>query len=426
MNASGRFDRDLGELVDELAQPRFPEYFDEVLDRAVARRQRPAWTFPERWFPMGILTRRLPLVPALPVRMAGVLLILILLLTVSVILGIGSLLDQQRPAPPFGLASNGVMAFSRDGDIHTVDPRTGETRLIVGGPDTDIAPWFSNDGSSVVFIRALQLEPQELVAVMMVDADGSDLRTLIEPEVAGELHWSYLSPDGRLFALANSADGVPPLSIVDVATGVRTPIDIPVRPGPFEWLPDGSGIVFRGPGGDPGIYTVRVDGTGFRKLTEQRTEPNFNDRLQVSHDGRYVGFNARVDGSHMFYLFDMVSGETRNIPPPPDGSGHVGHPVFSTDSTMVAYVRYEERRSTAQVVVAPLASAPDGAVDVGPSTFVGPYNTGLTAQFSPDSASLLITSDDGDTWLVDLESGTYQPLEVSKDEFEISWQRRAP
>lgn len=426
MNAPERFDRDLGDLLVELAQPQFPDYFDEALDRAVANRQRPAWTFPERWFPMGILTRRLPLVPALPVRAVGMLLILILLLAVSVVIGIGSLLVQQRPAPPFGLASNGVMAYSQDGDIYTTDPRTGQTRLIVGGPSQDLAPWFSNDGSSVMFIRALQLEPQEVIAVMMADADGSNLRTLVEPEVAGELHWSYLSPDGRLYAVANSADGVPPLSIVEVASGVRTPIDIPVKAGPFEWLPDSSGIVFRGADGDRAIYTVRVDGTGFRMVTEQRTEGNFNDRLQVSHDGRYIGHNARVAGTHMIYLFDMLTGVTRSIVPAADSRGHVGHPVFSTDSKLVAYVRYGDGGSTAQVVVAPLAIAPDGAVDVGPRRSVEGSKAGLTAQFSPDSTSLLITSDDGDAWLADLERGTYEPLELSKDEFEISWQRRAP
>jgi len=51
---------------------------------------------------------------------------------------------------------------------------------------------------------------------------------------------------------------------------------------------------------------------------------------------------------------------------------------------------------------------------------------GLTVQFSPDGTSLLIASDAGEVWLADLERGTYEPLELAKDEFEISWQRRAP
>ncbi|HEU0235640.1 MAG TPA: hypothetical protein VFR14_04260 [Candidatus Limnocylindrales bacterium] len=426
MNAPERFDRDLGDMLVELAQPQFPDYFDEALDRAVANRQRPAWTFPERWFPMGILTRRLPFVPALPVRAVGMLLLLLLLLAVTVAFGVGALLLQQRPAPPLGLAANGLIAYSENGDIYTTDPRTGAGRLIVGGPTMDVAPSFSNDGSTVLFIRVVETNPQEVVAVMMADWDGANLRTLVEPEVAGELHWSSLSPDGRLYAIANSADGVPPLSIVDVASGVRAPIDVPPKAGPFEWLPDSSGIVFRGADGDPAIYAVRVDGTGFRKLTEQPTQGTFSERLQVSHDGRYIGHNARVAGTHMIYLFDMLNGETRSIVPPADSGGHVGHPVFSTDSEMVAYIRYEEGGSTAQVVVAPLASAPDGAVDVGPAVPVRANQIGLTAQFSPDSTYLLITSDAGDAWLADLETRTYEPFDLPKDQFDPAWQRRAP
>lgn len=426
MNASERFDRDLGDMMAELAEPRFPDYFDEALDRAVADRQRPAWTFPERWFPMGVLSRRYQPVPALPARAVGLFLILMLLLAVTVAIGVGSLLLQQRPAPPLGLAANGLIAYSQDGDIYTTDPRSGEVRLIVGGPESDFAPTFSNDGTQVTFIRGVQLEPEEVIAVMIADANGDNLRTLVEPEVAGELHWSYLSPDGQLFAVANSAEGAPRVSIVDVASGVRTPLDVSVDVGVFEWLPDSSGLVFRGTGGDPAIYTVRIDGSGFRELTSQRTDRNYIDRLQVSHDGRYVGYNARVFGIHTIFLYDMLSGATRTIAPPSDRRGHVGSPVFSTDSQKVAYVRYEEATSSAQVVVAPLGRAPDGSVDVGPVVQVGAYQLGLSAQFSPDGTSLLITSDGGEVWLADLEGGTYDTFDLPKDEFDLAWQRRAP
>jgi Tol biopolymer transport system component len=423
MNASERFDRDLGELMADLVQPRFPDYFDEALERAVADRQRPAWTFPERWFPMGVLSRRRSLVPALPAPVVGVLVILMLLVAVTVAIGVGSLLLQPRPAPAFGLAANGLFAYSQDGDIYTTDPQTGETRLIVGGPDMDFAPWFSHDGTQVIFIRGIQLEPEEVVAVMMADASGANLRTLVEPEVAGEIHWGNLSPDGRLFAVANSADGVPRLSVVDVATGERIPIDVPVDVGPFEWLPDGSEIVFHGGPHYPAIYAVGPDGSGFRQVAGFIPGAIESTRLQVSHDGRYIGHDSRVDGSVTIHLYDLHADESRQIAPP--RGGHVAFPVFSTDSRSVAYVRYDEATSSAQVVVAPLA-APDEAVDVGPRVFAGAYRRGLTAQFSPDSTRLLITSDDGEIWLADLESGTYEPIDIPKDEFELAWQRKAP
>ena len=422
MNASERFDRDLGDMMAELAQPRFPDYFDEVLERAVANRQRPAWTFPERWFPMGILSRRLPFVPALPARAVHLLLILLLLLAAAVAIGVGALLREQRPAPPFGLAANGVVAYSYEGDIYTRDLVTGESRLIVGGSTVDEEPWFSRDGTRVIFVRVLETEPTEVIEVIIAEANGANLRTLIGPVPGDEVGWLELSPDGLLLAVANPDTAQ--LSVVDTATGARTPLELPVEAELFEWLPDSSAIVFRGIDGEPAIYFVRPDGSDFRQLTDPIPGMNYSTRLQVSHNGRYVGYNARVGGTHQIYLFDMRSEESRPILPP--SGGHVGHPVFAPDDLMVAYVSYEEGSSTAQVVVAPLESAPDGAVDVGPAVPVGAYQMGLTALFSPDSTSLLITSDAGEVWLADLESGTYEPVDLSKDDFEIAWQRRAP
>ncbi len=85
MSALDRFDRDFAEALADLAGPRTPDYIDDVLVRAVSRRQRPAWTFPERWLPMSVLTRRLPLFPALPARTVSLLLILLLLLAATIV-----------------------------------------------------------------------------------------------------------------------------------------------------------------------------------------------------------------------------------------------------------------------------------------------------------------------------------------------------
>jgi Tol biopolymer transport system component len=423
MTASERFDRDLGELMADLAEPRFPDYFDEVLDRAVATRQRPAWTFPERWFLMGLLTRRRPLVPALPASAFGMLLILALVLAVTVAIGVGSLLLQQRPAPPFGPAANGAIAYSQAGDIHTTDPRTGETLLVVGGPTNDVAPWFSNDGRSILFIRVIEVEPHEVIAVMMADSDGSDVRTLVEPEVAGALHWGELSPTGQRFAVINNAAGGPGLSVVDVVTGIRTPIDIPVSIETLVWTSDDE-IVLHGGRHGPSIYAVRADGTDFRQISGYIPGTVESAQMQASHDGRYIAHASRVDGVVTIHLLDLQSGQTRSIEPP--SGGHVAFPTFSPDGSSVAYVRYTEAGSTAQIVVAPFDSAPEGATEIGPRVFVGAYRAGLGVQFSPDGASLLITSDDGEVWLADLESGEYAPLDIEANESRVAWQRLAP
>jgi len=432
MNASERFDRDLGDMMAELAQPRFPDYFDEVLERAVAIRQRPAWTFPERWFPMGALTRRLPLVPALPARAIGMLLILLLLLAATVAIGVGALLLQQRPAPPFGLAANGLIANSQDGDIYTTDPRTGEVRLIVGGPTADFAPTFSRDGTHVLFIRGLQLEPQEVIAVMIADANGANLRALVEPEVAGELHWSALSPDGRLYAVANSAEGVPRLSVVDLATGARTPIDLPITVTEFEWTNDGRGLIFRGEdeSSRSALYYVDADGADLRRLTDRAIgEGQFIGPFPISHDGRYLGYSSFGGNALYLHVLNLETDEvTAWLPVPSEGMA-TGWPAFSPDNERIAFINYSLPTSveiSAQAMVGPIDGSPTAAQPVGPLVRIPQLTRGLTVQFSPDGTSLLITSDAGEVWLADLESGTYEPLDLPKDEFDLAWQRRAP
>jgi hypothetical protein len=38
------------------------------------------------------------------------------------------------PAPPFGLAANGPVIYSENGDIYARDLETGTITLLVGGP----------------------------------------------------------------------------------------------------------------------------------------------------------------------------------------------------------------------------------------------------------------------------------------------------
>ena len=80
--------------------------------------------------------------------------ILALLVALSaVILAVGSL---PRNANPFGLARNGSIVYAgSDGDIYARDPVTGVTTPLVRGPEIDLAPTFSNDGSQFVFARSV-------------------------------------------------------------------------------------------------------------------------------------------------------------------------------------------------------------------------------------------------------------------------------
>ena len=131
MSTTDRVERDITAWFGETAAPATPDYTDDILRQTAVSRQRPRWTFPERWLPMSVITfGRVNLRPV-PWRAVGLLAVLGLLLAVAAALYVGS--QPQRLPPPFGAAANGLVAYSKDGDIYTVDPATGTRAAIVTG-----------------------------------------------------------------------------------------------------------------------------------------------------------------------------------------------------------------------------------------------------------------------------------------------------
>ena len=117
MSAVDRFDQRFTGLLDDLGAASYPDYFDDALEVAVHRPQRPSWTFPERWLPMDVVARRFAPAPRVPWRMIGIVAVLALFGAVLAF-AIGS---QRRVPPPFGPAANGVVAVSHDGNIYVRD-----------------------------------------------------------------------------------------------------------------------------------------------------------------------------------------------------------------------------------------------------------------------------------------------------------------
>ncbi|HEX7346653.1 MAG TPA: hypothetical protein VF253_07660, partial [Candidatus Limnocylindrales bacterium] len=60
MDRSARIERTLPVLFDQLAEARTPDYLEAAIERASSRPQRAAWTFPERWLPVELVTTRVP------------------------------------------------------------------------------------------------------------------------------------------------------------------------------------------------------------------------------------------------------------------------------------------------------------------------------------------------------------------------------
>lgn len=97
MITNDRFDRRLPDLLHELAGTD-DDFLDEVLQRTVRTRQRPAWTFPERWLPMADATRRPYPSPLVPNRSLVLIALLALLVAAVAAISLGSRF-RQAPLP---------------------------------------------------------------------------------------------------------------------------------------------------------------------------------------------------------------------------------------------------------------------------------------------------------------------------------------
>ena len=87
---------------------------------------------------------------------------LIALLVAAAALAIATV-GAHRPAPPFGLAANGLIAFDRDGAIVIARPDGTEISEVTTIPDAR-GPVYAPDGSRFAFYGTVDGEDTIMVA----------------------------------------------------------------------------------------------------------------------------------------------------------------------------------------------------------------------------------------------------------------------
>jgi Tol biopolymer transport system component len=260
MMPTDRFERQLTALLTELAEPRTPEYFDDLMALTARTRQRAAWTFIERWLPLAYVARQRVTAAPIPWRTIGIVALVVLGLALGAALVIGS---QPRVPAPFGPARNGAVAFARDGDILIVDPVTNDAHMIVGGPDLDLDPVFSLQGTQVAFLRS---DPGNGDRLMVADTSGSNVTEVTGPYfgISG-VAWS---PDGSTLAFASSVHGFPTITLAAADGSGTRDLDLGMPAEAPTWRPTGGNeLLFRGasPSGS-GLYLMNGDGSNVRSL----------------------------------------------------------------------------------------------------------------------------------------------------------------
>ena len=196
-----RFDRALPGLFIELASASTPDYLEAAIERASSRPQRPAWTYPGRWLPMADIASRPAFVPRAPWRTIGVALVVLALVVALAVAFVGS--RPQKVPAPFGPAANGSLLFADGGDIYKADPGTGKTTAVVVGPETDVRPVWSLDGTRFAFERKVTGSSGQGL-LFVAGADGRAPVQVTPGPLIGLADWVF-SPDGRSIATSCSS-----------------------------------------------------------------------------------------------------------------------------------------------------------------------------------------------------------------------------
>jgi WD40 repeat protein len=395
MTSMDRFDTRLPQLLDELSQPRTPDWFDDFVGLTARTRQRPAWTLPERWLPMTEIARQPVLAPRLPLRSVAIgFLIIALVLAALFVVVAGS---RRTPAPPFGLAKTGLVVFDRDGDIFVGDHERGTEQAILAGPEFDTKPVWSLDGTHIAFQRK-GTSVAGMSKLFVAKPDGSDI-VRVTPD-ALLISSVAFSPDGRRILVTTGEDISSRVYLAEADGSGIEPLPTSMLAGEPVWsAPDGREVLFFGtsePGGNtatafPGIYGFDVRTSNVRTVVPPELA-KYRGLMSSSPDGKRIAYTEWVGAPALTAQTHVatVDGKEDMVLPLPAGAVWESGFAWSNDSSRLLIIRgytgeYDQTRS----VVAP-------ADDSGTGTEVS-YPTSINAaccstwQWAPDDSFVLGT-----------------------------------
>lgn len=181
------------------------------------------------------------------------------------------------------VAADGLITFTsvRDGDmeIYTMKSDGSDVRRLTNRPGPDGGPFFSHDGSKIVFRGRSLSAGQEL----------DDYRRLL-----GEGLWR--PTELELFVMNRDGSELRQLTTMGGANFAPS------------WHPDGKRIIFASNVHDPrgrdfDLYLINVDGTGLERVTYNGT---FDGFPVFSADGKHLVFasnrNAKAEGETNVFI----------------------------------------------------------------------------------------------------------------------------
>jgi Tol biopolymer transport system component len=396
MMPNARFERQLPVLLNELAEPRTPDYLDDLLRQTAHTSQRPAWSLPERWLPMLDIARQPVAASPVPWRSIGLAFALMALLIAMVAaLAVGS---RTNPPAPFGRAANGLVAYANNGDIFTADPVTGASTAIVSGPTTDLNPRWSLDGTRLAFERKTKgdIGPGLLY---VVQRDGRN-PILVTPEALPGIESFHFSPDGDELLISASPGGVQGILVAAVdGTGVRQ-LATPQMAANAAWRPpDGSEILFTDRGsytdGFGSLYAMNVD-SGAIRTVQEREAGRYRAHHMWSPDGSHIAYVEWIDSGSLTAQTHIMAadGSGERVLPLPEDAVWQAALSWSNDGTRVLVIRgYTGGFEGSVAAVVPVDGSGHG-VEFDTTGAIG-VDCCTAWTWAPDDTSILGTPTDG-------------------------------
>jgi dipeptidyl aminopeptidase/acylaminoacyl peptidase len=416
MSTIDRLERDLTDWFAAAAAPGAPDLAESILLETAGLPQRPRWSFiPILPRPMGpTLTGSLARLWLAP-RLAFVVLVALLLLALASAVWVGS----KRPLPaPFGAAANGLVAYERDGDIFVVDPATGARRALATGPETDVYPRWSLDGTQLAFVRASEAGSR----LVIVDAAGTLLnvsrgKELVNVDPDG-IAWA---PDGRhIIVIAGDQRAI---NLVDVASGATSVLPIGYHALEAYWRPpDGRELLFVGWSADgPALFRYSLADRTATEVPRTRLrvaagEPDELRPIGWTPDGSRFAYHRPVGDSGRFetHVVEVETGDEVVL--------DVAYGRISNDGTRI--VGIGSSGDGTRLCVAPVAGGPCTPI-VGALPLVQP--TGWAAfGWAPDDSVIRSVPDRGPPAVLLSPGGGAVQSPPWAAEGADSWQRRAP
>lgn len=190
----------------------------------------------------------------------------------------------------------------------------------------------SPDGKSVLYVYDRLEGTDGKLQINRCDADGKNSKVIVPHKAFEETpRWS---PDGKRFAWVSTRHGNQ-----EIYTAAADGSDVRrlTNDGAFDnnpaWSPDGKQLVFASSRhGNFEIHVMNADGTAVKRLTNH---PSVDFWPAWSPDGKQIAFTSNRDGNYEIYVMNADGTQVRNL------TRHKGQDNFaawSPDGKKIAFV----------------------------------------------------------------------------------------